>query len=181
VARPRTQTAVTRASDQRAKAASELAHLIPALRKVMGKAIPASQALPVLESQVSILRLLIDEGPMSPATVADSLRLARPTISNLVTDLVYDGLVERRPSQFDGRSVLLAPTDHGRAVLESFREGRVRMLASALEAVPAEDLDRLVDALPALVTLLEEFEHIADEVSGYNDEADGDPIVTGTS
>ncbi|MFJ8921405.1 DNA-binding transcriptional regulator, MarR family [Streptomyces sp. LamerLS-316] len=151
----------------RSETALELSHLVSALWKLMVRATPAHAGMPVLESQVSILRTLVAAGPMPPAAVADQLRLARSTVSNLVRDLVDDGLIERRPSPVDGRSVFLAPTAHGRAVLQRFREERVRVVETALEAVPPEEMHRLAAALPALELLLAEFEHMADRDAGH--------------
>lgn len=133
----------------------------------MVRATPAYGSMPVLESQVSILRTLVAVGPVAPAAVAEELRLARSTVSNLVRGLVDEGLVERRPSEVDGRSVLLAPTAHGYAVLERFRKERVRVVDSALAEIPSADADRLAAALPALRMLLAEFERMGDEVTGH--------------
>lgn len=157
---------------QRTEAAAELSHLVSALWKLMVRATPAHASMPVLESQVSILRTLVAAGPMAPAAVADELRLARSTVSNLVRDLVDDGLIERRPSESDRRSVLLAPTVHGEAVLQRFREERVRVVDAALAAVPPQEMDRLSAALPALETLLSEFERMADEATGHAPDQD---------
>src|SRR5438309_1810880 len=81
----------------------QLSHLLPALWKALTRATRGSEQLPAIESQVSILRRLVDAGPMAPAQLADELYLARPTISNLLRGLEADGLVDRSPALHDGR------------------------------------------------------------------------------
>ena len=141
---------------------AQLSHLIPALWKATLRAAKGSERLPALESQVSIIRKLVDAGPLAPAQLADELYLARPTISNLLKGLEADGLVRRDPSPSDRRSVVVTPTAYGRDVLEQFRHGRLEVLTEALEALDAEDRAQLEGALPALDRLLERLEEIAD-------------------
>jgi DNA-binding MarR family transcriptional regulator len=74
----------------------QLSHLLPALWRGLTRATPAFQDMPVLESQVQILRKLVAAGSMTPAQLADELYLARSTISNLLREMVADGMVERR-------------------------------------------------------------------------------------
>jgi len=134
----------------------ELARLLPALWRAVVRATRSAERLPALpESQVSALRKLAARGPLSPAQLAVELDLARPTISNLVRELTADGLIERRPSDTDGRSVLLVPTARARNVLEAFRRGRSEVMARALAGIPADDRERLVAALPSCRRLLE--------------------------
>jgi DNA-binding MarR family transcriptional regulator len=140
----------------------ELSHLMPALWRTLVRVTRYSDEMPALESQVSVLRKLVDVGDMSPAQLADELHLARPTISNLIRGLVADEIVERRPAEFDGRSVVLTPTERGRQILDTFREGRVEALREALQTIPADDRQTIAGALESLEVLL----HRLEEMSG---------------
>lgn len=142
--------------------AEQFAHLLPALWRGVYRATRSSADMPALESQTQILRKLVAVGALSPAQLAEELRLARPTISNLVRGLVADGLVERTPSESDGRSVLLDATARGREVLLGFREGRAEVLAEALNDLRAADRRRLYAALPSLDRLLEKLDERAE-------------------
>jgi DNA-binding MarR family transcriptional regulator len=142
----------------------ELSHLLPALWRGLTRATPASEHMPVLESQVTVLRKLVATGPMSPAQLADELYLARSTISNILRDLVDDGMIERRASLLDGRSVVVTPTEYGRSTLEQFRVGRADVLSGALNGLDPDDVETLSAALPALGRLLQAVERAADEV-----------------
>jgi DNA-binding MarR family transcriptional regulator len=142
----------------------ELSHLLPALWRGLTRATPASENMPVLESQVTVLRKLVAAGPMSPAQLADELYLARSTISNILRELVDDGMIERRASPLDGRSVVVTPTDYGSSTLEQFRVGRADVLRSALNGLEPDDLESIRAALPGLARLLQAIDRAADEV-----------------
>ena len=143
-------------------APKQLAHLLPALWHGVYDATKGSEEMPALESQVQILRTLVAGGELSPARLAEELRLARPTVSNSLRALVTEGLVERERSAEDGRSVVLRATTHGRDVLYTFRQGRADVLAEVLNELPADDHDRLVAALPSLERVLAGLETRAD-------------------
>jgi len=144
--------------------AQQLSHLLPALWRGLTRATPAFKHMPVVESQVQILRKLVAAGSMSPAQLADDLYLARSTVSNLLREMVKDGMVERRASPLDGRSALVTATERGRTTLELFRVGRADVLGAALNELDPDDLERVLAALPALGNLLQTLELAGDEV-----------------
>lgn len=136
--------------------ADRIIGLVDALRRVLIRAARSAAALPPLtEAHASLLRGLVASGPLAPGQLAAELRLSRPTVSNLVRELVASGLVERTPSAVDGRSVLLTPTSRARKQLETFGLGRTRAVALALDGLSAEDRQLLMAALPALSRLLD--------------------------
>jgi DNA-binding MarR family transcriptional regulator len=140
-------------------AQEQLAGLLRALWQAVVRATRAAEQLPTLpEAQVAVLRSLVATGGSTPGRLATELHLARSTISNLVPELTAHGLVDRRPSADDGRSVLLVPTDRARNVLTAFSRGRVDVLARALAALAETDRERLVGALPSLHRLLDQLE-----------------------
>jgi DNA-binding MarR family transcriptional regulator len=142
----------------------QLSHLLPALWRGLTRATPAFKNMPVVESQVQILRKLVAAGSMSPAQLADELYLARSTVSNLLREMVTDGMVERRCTPLDGRSTLVTATERGRTTLELFRVGRADVLGSALNELGPDDLEKILAALPALGNLLQTLELAGDEV-----------------
>lgn len=140
----------------------QLAHLIPALWRTMRRATRTATQLPANESQVTILRLLVQTGDRSPSELADELHIARPTLSNLLKDLVRTNLVARQTAEGDNRSVVLSATPAGREVLETFRRDRAEALRAALEQLPPEDQQRVMLGVPALRHLQRELEVVAD-------------------
>ena len=145
----------------------QLAGLVHGLWRAVIKAARSSAQLPTLsEPHVAAVRKLLALGPLTPAQLAIELHLARPTVSNMLRELTSMGLVERRPSEADRRSVLLVPTDRARNVLASFTQGRTEVMQRALAGLPAEDADALVAALPSLSLLLERLDAMAGADAG---------------
>lgn len=139
----------------------ELSHLMPALWRTLVRATRYENEMPALESQVTILRRLVSRGEMSPAQLADELHLARPTISNLIKGLVAEGIIERRPSELDGRSVLLAATTRGERIIDTFRRGRLEVLTDALASIPERDRTVIVGSLESFEVLLRRLEEMS--------------------
>lgn len=139
----------------------QLAHLVPALWRTLKRASQSAQQLPANESQVTILRMLLLHGDLKPAQLADYLYIARPTVSNLLKELVASGLVERRIAAHDARSVVISATDRGRSVLSEFRSDRVAVLRESLTMLPEEEQDRISSCVPALRQLLRQLEATA--------------------
>ncbi len=76
---------------------------------------------------------------MTPRELADAERVRPPTITKIVAKLEADGLVQRTPHPTDGRQVILATTELGRAVLRQAREVHELWLAERLaELAPDE-------------------------------------------
>jgi DNA-binding MarR family transcriptional regulator len=144
---------------------AQFAHLVPALWRTMRRASQVEGKLPANESQVTILRMLILHGDLTPAQLSEYLRIARPTVSNLLKDLVASGLIERRISEQDARSMVISATREGREVLQAFRDDRVTMLRLALERLPEDERSDIDRIMPALRHLLRQLEAVADEAN----------------
>lgn len=52
-------------------------------------------------------------GDLEPARVAELTHTSRASVSSLSTSFIEQGLIDRRPSETDGRSVLLSLTEKG--------------------------------------------------------------------
>lgn len=151
----------------------QLAHLIPALWRTMRRATRTATRLPANESQVTILRVLVLTGPRSPSELADELRIARPTLSNLLKDLVRTGLVERTTAAGDHRSVQVSATAEGREVLETFRRERAEVLRTVLAQLPDEEQQWVRLGVVGLRHLQRRLELVADADAVADDATDG--------
>nr|WP_237307955.1 winged helix DNA-binding protein [Streptomyces alboflavus] len=76
-------------------------------------------------------------------------------MTQLVTRLERDGLVERHPDPSDGRAVLVHITEAGRRVGRSRHEDRTRHLAPLIAQLTPEQRQSITEALPALTRLAE--------------------------
>lgn len=140
----------------------EVADLIHGLWRAVTKATRSSEHLPTLsEPHAVALRKLLALGPLTPAQLALEMHLARPTVSNLLRELTAQGLIERRQSKADGRSVTLVLTERAREVLSSFSRGRMDVVHLAMAQLSAQDAAPVVAALPSLRLLLKHLEAMA--------------------
>jgi DNA-binding MarR family transcriptional regulator len=101
-------------------------------------------------SQLSALTSLQLAGALTPRELADVERVQPPTMTKIVGKLEERGLVARTPHPTDGRQVILAPTEQGRAMYAQFEKVRNEWLAVQLDALSAEDRDVLVRAAQIL-------------------------------
>ena len=97
----------------------------------------------------STLRRLARDGEHRLSELAAAERVSQPAMTQLVSRLERDGLVRRGAHPGDGRVVIVAVTDAGRAVLDRRHDARVARLEEALAALPEADRGAIVAALPA--------------------------------
>src|SRR3954471_8426439 len=96
------------------------------------------QARPVGDltfSQLSALTSLPLARALTPRELADAERVQPPTMTKIVGKLEERGLVARTPHPTDGRQVILAPTEKGRAVYAQFEQARNQWLAVQLASL----------------------------------------------
>ncbi len=114
------------------------------------------QARPVGDltvTQLSALTSLRLAGALTPRELADVERVQPPTMTRIVAKLEERGLVQRTPHPTDGRQVILAATEGGRAVLDQFERARDEWLAHRLAELPEEDRETLRRAAEVLQRL----------------------------
>lgn len=78
----------------------------------------------VTPSQARALGVLGRHGEVRPGTLAEHLRIAPRSATEVVDDLQARGLVERRPDPADRRATLVAPTAEGARVGAAIRAAR---------------------------------------------------------
>lgn len=92
-------------------------------------------------------------GPQRLTVLAAREGVTQPAMTQLISRLEESGLVRRKASQEDGRVVLVAITDEGRAMLARRRSVRTARLAGIIAQLSPEHHAALADALPALDAL----------------------------
>jgi DNA-binding MarR family transcriptional regulator len=97
-------------------------------------------------SQLSALTSLQLAGALTPRELADVERVQPPTMTKIVGKLEERGLVIRTPHPTDGRQVILAPTEQGRAMYAQFEKVRNEWLAAQLAGLSTEERDVLARA-----------------------------------
>jgi DNA-binding MarR family transcriptional regulator len=79
--------------------------------------------------------------------------VSQPSMTSLVARLAEQGLVRRSADPQDGRAVVLTLTADGAAVLAQRRAERTSRISVPLAGLSPAELQRIADALPALVRL----------------------------
>jgi len=97
-------------------------------------------------SQLSVLTSLQLAGALTPRELADIERVQPPTMTKIVGKLEDLGLVARTPHPTDGRQVILAATEEGRAMYAQFERTRNEWLARQLAQLSPDERDVLVRA-----------------------------------
>ena len=121
--------------------------------------------------EIGVLREGLLDSPFSLTDVRVLYELAhreKPTATELRTDLALDagylsrilsafekrGLVEKRPSEDDGRQSLLVLTDAGRKVFAPLEARSVQQVRGVLEKLPETEQRQLVGAMQTIRKLL---------------------------
>ncbi len=100
----------------------------------------------------AVLEHLALAGPLTVGEAAAHLRRAQSVISEIVSHLEQQGLLEREDDPADRRRTLIWLTPHGHEALRRDREVLgVDLLAQALARLPPGQGDDLIEGLRALV------------------------------
>ncbi len=130
-----------------AQLAVQLRNAITRLNRRVRQARPVGDLTVTQLSALTSLRLA---GALTPRELADVERVQPPTMTKIVAKLEERGLVQRTPHPTDGRQVILAATEGGRAVLDQFERARDSWLAHRLAALPEEERETLREAAEIL-------------------------------
>ncbi|AJY76826.1 MarR family winged helix-turn-helix transcriptional regulator [Paenibacillus beijingensis] len=104
---------------------------------------------------LSVLHTLSRKSPMRLTELTANEQITQSAITQLVTRLERDGLVERRPDPNDGRVVQVHITALGANVINSRRLDRMVQLTKFIEGLTLEEKRAIASAIPALRHLVE--------------------------
>ena len=104
---------------------------------------------------LSVLHTLAERSPLRLGELTATEQVSQPAITQMVTRLEADGLVERRPDPQDRRAVLVHLTPAGRKVVTDRRDDRVGRLAPLLDLLDSRERAALAAALPVLERIAE--------------------------
>lgn len=95
-----------------------------------------------------------NRGPLTLGELAACEQVAPPTMTKVVEKLEAQGFVTRRVDPLDRRVSRVTVTAAGRRHLDATRQRRTAWLAGRLDHLPADQLERLMEALDVLETLI---------------------------
>jgi DNA-binding MarR family transcriptional regulator len=105
----------------------------------------------VTPAQFRALSVLIREEPQRISDLAEHLRIAPRSATEVVDHLQQRGLVERRPDLADRRATLVALTGEGRAAGAGLRAARLAEAGRFFGALDGDDREALARILRKLV------------------------------
>jgi DNA-binding MarR family transcriptional regulator len=106
--------------------------------------------------RASLLSVLVFGGSVPIGRLAEIEQVTPPAVTKMVAALEQAGLVERVRSDSDRRVVEVGATAAGRALLESGRAARVRVVAGLLRGVSERDRGTLHRAATIIARVLQE-------------------------
>lgn len=90
-----------------------------------------------------LLHLNDNEQPQSVGELATKLALDNSTVTRQINAMEKCGLVEKKANPADGRSSLIVQSQHGKKLVESMHELRIKRIGNALQDWTPEDIDSL--------------------------------------
>ena len=122
-------------------------------RRLRSERDPDNELLPV--GQLSVLGALSRAGESTVGELAALERVQPPSMTRTVNCLAEGGYVVRRKHETDGRQVVVALSDSGRATLAGDRRRRDAWLAQRLRELTPDERTVLRQAAPILERLAE--------------------------
>lgn len=114
------------------------------LRRAFGEAMAAYDVTP---SQARALRVVAEHGTIRLSVLAERLRIAPRSATEVIDALEARGLVARKPDPADRRATSVVPTEAGtqlREGLESARRTATEQRLAVLDEADRAELDRIL-------------------------------------
>ena len=107
-------------------------------------------------TQASVLGLIAARGPLGLAQLAELEGLNPTMLSRVIGALTSAELIVRRPDPVDLRAWQVAATTEGSRMHERIKAARAQVVSDSAAHLPAEQVQALIAALPALDALAEQ-------------------------
>jgi DNA-binding MarR family transcriptional regulator len=131
----------------------EALQLVIAMHRLLRGLRRAAEIATPHASQLIVLALLAQYGPLRVGELAGLIPCSQPTATMTVAGLQTSGLVTREADPDDGRASRVLITEQGRLMLRSLAQGEADALTGLLSTMDEDDLRILRAAIPLLSTL----------------------------
>ena len=121
--------------------------------------------------QSSVLRNLVNDGPMSSADLSRMLYVTPANITGIIDRLEIKGLVKRIKKQGDRRVALITLTESGQQLGRSIPDPIINLFISELGDLEAEHLKLLAGAMNQVLNLIDA-KGVAEAPLEYSRESD---------
>lgn len=127
--------------------------LLRARDKVMGPVRKAIANVEVTEQQWRVLRVLVEEGPLDPTSIARRAVLLLPSLTRILQKLEEKGLVTRVRDNNDRRRQVIAVTEAGEILIADNMPEAIELARQQRERLGPEKFDQLLALLGELNAL----------------------------
>lgn len=127
--------------------------LLRARERVMGPVRGMLADAGVTEQQWRVLRVLDEEGPMDPTSIAERAVLLLPSLTRILQKLEDKGFVTRVRDEADRRRQIISATEAGRNVIAANMDASRRILTDLRERLGEDRHEVLIDLLNELTAL----------------------------
>lgn len=124
--------------------------LLRAREKVMGPIRGMLVNAGVTEQQWRVLRVLDEEGPLDPTTIAELAVLLLPSLTRILQKLEEKKLVTRERDKNDRRRQIISVSPSGSALISRNLAANIHITKELREKMGAERYDALLDLLNEL-------------------------------
>jgi DNA-binding MarR family transcriptional regulator len=139
----------------RAVSADDALDVVIAMHRLLRRLRRAGHTGAVHPTQLIVLALLNQYGPLRVGELASRVPCSQPTATTAVSGLLASGFVDREPDPTDGRATRVVATTAGREILRSFAHSEAEVLAALISALPEDDARLVLTAAPVLSALAE--------------------------
>lgn len=134
--------------------AAALSHTLGPLRRAVLRSTRLAEDLPDLpEAHIEVLRTVAESPGMGPPAIAEQLRLARPTVSNLMKTMQRAHLINLTRDVEDARRVHVTATAAALELLRRYDGASAAILHAAMDELSADEQRAVAAAVPALAKL----------------------------
>jgi DNA-binding MarR family transcriptional regulator len=128
-------------------------HAVVAMHRLLRGLRRAGGARTVPPTQLIVLALLNQLGPLRIGELAERIPCSQPSATAAVAGLHAAGLVCRRPDPEDGRAIRVEPSEEGLRVLHTVAVREAEALVTLLDELDADQREAFLAATPALAAL----------------------------
>ncbi len=109
---------------------------------------------PYTLTEARIIYELAHHEQTTATELANELKLDAGYLSRILRDLTQRGLIDKQPSETDGRQTVLRLTEEGQAAFAILNSRSRNQIETMLSALSKQDQDRLIDSMNAVEVLL---------------------------
>jgi DNA-binding MarR family transcriptional regulator len=139
-------------------AADQFVKLIPLIRRKLLRRSDFPQIPNLNFSHFHLLMLIEDEGAVTNGRISETLSIAPPNVTPLITKLLNEGYITRVPDERDRRVIWNQLTEKGERILLERRDSFRRLFEERLAFLNEDETNRLIESLKTLTEIVEKMD-----------------------